>query len=234
MTDPRTPVDDLLRLATELRGIGERLDKLEAPSGTSAYQTVKKLEGLVENIQAELDQYMTTRYTNAQINAMIASPGNISPGNVTSSGSMSMPGTMYVGGIISSPGTRVNPISTFRTVVMDDAGNMGYSSSARATKTNIARAGFPEATIVAIEPKRFQMVRDVESEEIGPDLAPWQYGFIAEDFLDRGLSEFAFFDEDGNVAGLNYDRLVVPLWDQVQRLIADRDSLAARVKKLEG
>lgn len=249
--DPRTPIDDLQRLSFELRGIRERLEILEAPSGTSAYQTVKKLEALVENIQTELDQYMASRYTNAQINAMIASPGNISPGNVNSSGSVSAAGnvsasgqvsggsfstggTAYVGGVISSPGTRVNPISTFRTVVSDDAGNFGYSSSARSTKTNISKLDIAEETIVSIEPKIFQMVRDVESDEIGPDLAPWQMGFIADDFVDAGLPEFAFFGPEGDVEGLNYDRLVVPLWVQVQRLTADRDKMIERLTRLEG
>lgn len=42
--DPRTPVDDLQRIAVELREIGRRLDLLGAPSGTSAFRTVAKLQ----------------------------------------------------------------------------------------------------------------------------------------------------------------------------------------------
>lgn len=46
--DPRTPVDDVRRIAVELREIGRRLDLLEAPTGTSAFRSVAKLEAAVD------------------------------------------------------------------------------------------------------------------------------------------------------------------------------------------
>lgn len=41
--DPRTPTEDIHRLAAELREINRRLDMLEAPSGTQRAQAVKTL-----------------------------------------------------------------------------------------------------------------------------------------------------------------------------------------------
>lgn len=41
--DPRTPVDDVQRFAAEIRSIREQLNTLQSPSGTSAFQAVKKL-----------------------------------------------------------------------------------------------------------------------------------------------------------------------------------------------
>ena len=71
--DPRTPVDDLNRLAAELRELARRLDLLEAPSGTQAAQAVKLLTALVADIQAQLDAWVLTRWTNAQVTAEVNS-----------------------------------------------------------------------------------------------------------------------------------------------------------------
>jgi hypothetical protein len=62
MTDPRTPVDDLRVLAEELRGIRNRLDKLESPTGTSAFQSVAKMQGTIEFLSG-LQTYAGTSNT---------------------------------------------------------------------------------------------------------------------------------------------------------------------------
>lgn len=228
-----------------------RVQDLERFDGSQYLRLYEKMVALIANLSTTVTTLVnqivpTITYNRADVDYRIANPGNVnSSGSISAAGSIGASGTVsggafttnggaYVGGVISSPGTRVNPISTFRTVVQDDAGNMGYSSSARSTKCNITPAAIDEATFMSIGPKVFQMIRDVEDETIGPDLAPWQYGFIADDFVDAGLSEFAFFNpETGDVEGLNYDRLVVPLWIQVQRLTHDRDMDRERISTLE-
>jgi hypothetical protein len=62
MTDPRTPVDDLRVLAEELRGIRNRLDKLESPTGTSAFQSVAKMQATIEFLSG-LQTYAGTSNT---------------------------------------------------------------------------------------------------------------------------------------------------------------------------
>lgn len=52
--DPRTPVDDLQRLALELGELARRLDLLEAPTGTSAFRTVAKLQDAIAAIPITL------------------------------------------------------------------------------------------------------------------------------------------------------------------------------------
>lgn len=52
--DPRTPVDDLARLDAELRELKRRLDLLEAPTGTSAFRTVAKLQDAIAAIPITL------------------------------------------------------------------------------------------------------------------------------------------------------------------------------------
>lgn len=66
------PIDDSDKIAYELRQIKIRLEELERPTGTQRYQAVAKLTELVENLQAQLEEWTSTRYTNAQIDQMIA------------------------------------------------------------------------------------------------------------------------------------------------------------------
>lgn len=128
MIDPRTPIGDEERLAYEFKAIKDRLDTLEAPTGTSIYQTVSKLQALVDDIQAQLDAYMSSRYTNAQINALIDSKvaaaiaaafaGNVSiTGSLTVNGalaaaSLSTAGALSAGGTVTLTGARNTQLST--------------------------------------------------------------------------------------------------------------------------
>lgn len=123
MVDPRTPVDELRILAKALDQIQRRLDLLESPSGTQAFRTVAKLEALVSDIQAQLDAWVETRWTNAEIateidtrvnaavNAAIAAAfaGNVSiTGSLTVNGavaaaSVSTGGDLFAGGAVTFP-----------------------------------------------------------------------------------------------------------------------------------
>lgn len=59
MTDPRTPVDELRVIGEELRKITGRLDKLEMPTGTSAFQSVAKMQETI-NYLSGLQTYAGT------------------------------------------------------------------------------------------------------------------------------------------------------------------------------
>lgn len=106
MTDPRTPVDDLRAVGEKFRKIEERLAKLEAPSGTQAYQAVKTLQStvdelsvttaeladLVANLEDRLDSYLATEAP-AIIDARVATQiAAILAGNVTIGGNLTVNG----------------------------------------------------------------------------------------------------------------------------------------------
>ncbi len=143
--DPRSPsTEDYDRLTGELREISRRLDNLEAPSGTSAFQTVKKLEALVNDIQDQLDQYNASRWTNAQIVSEIDSRvatrltqdqvdqrvyaivGSILAGNV------SIGGELFVNGAVTMPNVYNTNIvglgGSRKTVWVRDGGRMGNTA----------------------------------------------------------------------------------------------------------
>lgn len=145
--DPRTPVEDVARFGAELREIKRRLDLLEAPSGTQAFRTVAKLQALVEDIQAQLDAYMASRYTNAQIDALIdqkvaaaiaaAFAGNVSiTGSLTVNGaiagaSLSTGGSLTAGGAVTLPDVYNTDIGSLggarQTVWVREGGRIGHT-----------------------------------------------------------------------------------------------------------
>lgn len=97
--DPRRPVADVDRIAYELRRITDRLDTLEAPSGTQAYRAVEKLTAIVEDIQAQIDAWAAGRWTNAQIDARIlALIASHMAGNVSIGGALTVQGTVTLPG----------------------------------------------------------------------------------------------------------------------------------------
>lgn len=106
--DPRTPVGDIDRIAYELKQLSDRLDTLEAPTGTSLYKTVSKLEALVEDIQSQLADFIAND-VGALVTAAVtnALAGNISiGGNLTVAGAVTLPGARATD--LTSAPSRVN------------------------------------------------------------------------------------------------------------------------------
>lgn len=124
-----------------------RLRTLEAPSGEALSNTVAKLAALVSNIQAQLDAWAATRWTNAQIaaeidarvNAAIAAAfaGNVSiTGSLTVNGalaaaSLSTAGALYAGGAVTLPdvyATNIVPLGGTRYAAwVRDGGRLGHT-----------------------------------------------------------------------------------------------------------
>ncbi|GAB3410935.1 hypothetical protein GCM10027515_31860 [Schumannella luteola] len=211
VVDPRTPVDPTNRMATELAAIKRRLDLLEAPTGTSVYQTVAKLTQLVSNIQAQLDAYNAARYTNAQIDARIASPGAIAPTTVTASGDV------VVGGQLRAPdAVAFNITGARRTAWLEDAtGRLGYSPSSERVKQDIAPAAIDVGAVLAIEPSSWRYREQVT--EVG-DAAAIEVGVMAEAVAAAGLEFAVLRNGDGEVEGVEYSQLVVALLAVVREL----------------
>lgn len=128
--DPRTPIDDLQRLSAELRELGRRLDLLEAPTGTSAYRTVAKLSALVNDIQAQLDAYNATRWTNAQIQYQIDSTVAAYVASYMA-GNVSIGGELFVNGAVTMPNvfaTNIVPLGGTRYAAwVRDGGRLGHT-----------------------------------------------------------------------------------------------------------
>lgn len=230
--DPRTPVDDLQRLAAELDELSRRLDLLEAPTGTSAYRTVAKLSALVADIQAQLDVYLGTRYTNADIDAKDAAVSASILPTVQGAGALSLGGELRV------PNAYNTDITwTRRTGWWGNDGRAGYASSSRRKKTAIRPADEEAlAALLDVEPKTFRYRAEIARRTAkrineGADYVPAvELGLIAEELDEVGLGFFVYHDEDGQPEGIEYGMLTVALLAIARR---QRDALADVTTRLE-
>ncbi|QYF98272.1 hypothetical protein [Microbacterium sp. PAMC21962] len=123
---------ELGNLIDELDDIQRRLRTLEAPSGESLGNTVAKLSALVADIQAELDAWAATRWTNDQINARILSLiASHMAGNVSIGGALNVLGTLDVAGEVTMPNvfaTNIVPLGGTRYAAwVRDGGRLGHT-----------------------------------------------------------------------------------------------------------
>lgn len=202
-----------------------RLRTLEAPSGEALGNTVAKLAALVADIQAQLDAYLGTRYTNANIDAKDAAvQANILP-TVQGAGALNLSGQLFVPNAYSFDITY-----TRRTGWWGNDGRAGYASSSRRKKTAIRPADEEAlAALLDVEPKSFRYRAEIARRTAkrineGADYVPAiELGLIAEELDEVGLGFFVYHDEDGQSEGIEYGMLTVALLAIARR---QRDELA--------
>lgn len=138
---------DLGWLIDQLDDTQRRLRILEAPSGEALGSTVAKLRALVADIQAQIDAWAATRWTNAQIAAEIDSRVNAAiaaafAGNVVITGSLavnggvaaaslSTAGDLTAGGTVTLTGARATPLGAAPSRVtawLAGDGRLGHTS----------------------------------------------------------------------------------------------------------
>jgi hypothetical protein len=226
MADP-TPASggELGELIRQLQDIKRRLAEVESPSGTQRYQSVEKLSALIDDIQAQLDAYNASRYTNAQIDARIANPpgGVAAAGNVSAGGDVSAGAGLRGQNLYAAQAPGFNITGTRVAAWLETAtGRLGTASSSRRYKQDEAPAGLDPLVVLSIEPKRFRYKDQVE--ELG-DEAAIEVGFIAEDLDDAGLTPWVVYreiDEEIVADGVEYSTLSVAQ-QVVLRYLHERD-----------
>lgn len=76
---------------------------------------------------------------------------------------------------------------------------------------------------------------EFDFEKYGVDIQPLQrhFGLLAEDLVACGLENYVSYDVNGNVEGIAYDRLTVPLIGIVRDQQKEMMSLSERIERLE-
>jgi hypothetical protein len=125
--------------------------------------------------------------------------------------------------------------ATNRDVFVDDTGKIGYVSSLRGTKTNIANLT-DTSWLYQLNPVTFNYRKKDEegnyTDEVGGDI---QYGMIAED-VEQVRPDLCFYDEvDGQqeLRGIQYSKLVPVMLKAMQEQQAMIEELKAKVAALE-
>jgi len=207
------------KLIDDLDAIKRRLSILETPSGEALSSTVAKLQALVSDIQAQLDAWTASRWTNAQITSQINSTVNSTIAS-TLGGSVTIGGNLLVNGTLRAPDAVAFSITgTRRTAWLEDAtGRLGYATSTIAAKTGIRDADEQRlARLLDIVPKSYMYREEVRRRtrlriNDGVDYVPArELGIMAEDLDAAGFHEFVIYDGDGVPEGVEYSMLAVAL-----------------------
>lgn len=135
--------------------------------------------------------------------------------------------------VISSTGT-VTALGVYNTAVgatnkaayVDSTGLIGYLSSLREAKINIAPMA-SQNWVYNLAPVTFNYrAKDQDGNYTDQAEGNLQYGLIAEEVALQN-PDFCYYDDEGNLEGVAYDRLVVPLLKAIQELKAEVDALKA-------
>jgi len=151
--------------------------------------------------------------------------GNTVSANGISTGSFSASGTSTLGPMNCAWARGHTVLSGYANAYWDGNGDAGVNVSSVIYKQDIAPADLSDEVqaILRMALVRFRYITAVE--EYGED-APVELGSLAEYVESIGLGEYVFYDLEGNVQGIAYERLTIPLIAVVQ-------SLDARLKVLE-
>jgi len=151
--------------------------------------------------------------------------GSVSTANITVSANLSVGGSCTVGPINSTYARGHTVLSGYAVAYWDGNGDAGVNVSSVVYKQDITPADL-SADVQAILRMALVRFRYIEAVEIYGDDAPIELGSLAEYVESIGLGEYVFHDVDGNVQGIAYERLTIPLIAVVQ-------SLDARLRALE-
>lgn len=187
-------------LKRQLDGIREVLRELSQPGSGQIYQQLSEIQSLVNDLAA-------------RVNALAAS-GVVWQGPVSTTGNVTAAGRVTSASALRSPGSRSyvvqgGGLGSYAGAWIDGDGTVGISPSSIRFKTDIEQ-WMPDIERLLL--LRAVLFRYDPAVFGGMDAdAPKQLGFIAEELDALGFPEFIFYDGDGLIEGINYDRITVAL-----------------------
>ena len=115
-----------------------------------------------------------------------------------------------------------------RTMICNNDGTMGTSSSSIRFKENLRPYIDTENKVLELQPYIFDYKLETQEEDCSdPNARLNQFGMIAEHFHEAGLNHLVHYGRDGSIDSINYMMLSVELLGVVK-------NLDARIKILEG
>jgi len=210
------PGEGLGPLLETIKEVKRRLSELETPTGTSMGSLYAQVQAKLAELEATVNDLVADAlvnfYTKTETNALVASPGNISPGNVTGSGALKFPSVYST--ILSSD---------YRAVwVTGVDGQLGHVPSAARFKQDIAGADMDAtALLMAAEIVWFRYKAAVEDNVDAPAVL----GGIADQFAAAGLGHMVTVDEEGEPFSIEDRPLLYTLLKSHQELVARVEAL---------
>lgn len=205
--------------------------------GSQFVRLYEKMQQLIADLETTVTNLVSANtYTKTQIDSKIASPGSISPTNVSASG------TVSVGGPFLNPDSATYNITGPRlTLWVETAtGRHGNTASSRRYKMNERPADIDPLAVVSVAPRMFNYIAEIRKrddpdyeEYVGPDyLVADEIGLMAEDLHDAGLGHLVYYEEvDGSMvpAAVDYVMWSVTLHAAVRAMWERQDAIEARL-----
>lgn len=210
-------------IARQFEEQARRLAEAETVTGTSMNSLVQQVQEAIAEIGTTIDAWLNANsYTKAQIDNLVANPGNIAPGNVTASGQI------YAAGKLRSASVWGNILSVdYRVVyVSNPTGELGHVPSSLRYKTCVKPAQLDLDAVLGLELQTFKYKQAIEAYG-SVEAAPTELGLIAEEVDAAGLGYLVYRGESGEVDGVAYERLALPLLAIVQYQQRQIDELRA-------
>lgn len=138
--------------------------------------------------------------------------------------------TLNVINSLSTYSRNVTGSGSYRVMYVNINGEIGYVPSSMRFKTHVAEAEFDASAILAIRLVTYRYLAAVE--QMGEN-APVEWGAIAEELHDLGLTWLIDYDEDGLPFSLRQDRVWVALLAAIQHQDRRMLDLEKRISDLE-
>lgn len=157
--------------------------------------------------------------------------------NATADSTLTDRFAIFEDGKIYGLGVYTNTVAaTNRDVFVDNAGLIGYVSSIRASKTNIANIA-DIAWLYQLNPVSFQYrKKDADGNYTDETDGPVDFGLIAEDTepVKANLCFYDIVDGRQELRGVSYSKLIVPMLKAIQEQQQQIEALKAAVAALQG
>jgi hypothetical protein len=193
---------DLGEIKRVLRALQSEVKEIGRPTGSQTASALATLQALVDGLLT-------------QVNGIFS--GYVQAGtNITAGGDVTATGTVTGTAGITSVGVYNLDVSLLpggrRTNWTNDSGRIGYAPSSITKKTGIQNYSGSADAFLACQPVVFYYMGQVairddpQNAYYDPNyVVPLEVGHIAQWLVEKGLSEFVFYDEDGvTPAGINY------------------------------
>lgn len=121
--------------------------------------------------------------------------------------------------------------SNWRELFINSNGTLGWVSSSRRFKQDMAAAEIDAATVLQLAVKTFRYRAAVRADG---DAAGVETGLIAEEVDELGLNFLVDYDEEGRPEGVHYSRLALALIPALQQQATRIDELSRELTELRG
>ena len=224
------PSDFRDQLAELRRQLDERIDRISTFDATQMNRAIETLTQLVNDLPGQIDAALATAVNTGNVTAT---------GNITAAGSISASGPVSGSSGTFNSGVRSLDVynrlvsgSPYKVQYVDSSGQMGYVPSSRRYKRDIVTAELDVRSIMA--QLRVVTFRYLGAVELSGTEAAVEWGVIAEEIHDLGLTWLVDYNEDGLPDGVKHERFAILLIMAAQDQQSQIDDLDERLSTIGG